>query len=141
MKNQTCYICDMKLCEWFEKQYLQWQLKYGRATIEEFSQFLGISRPYLSFLLNGERTNLSMEKAIDIAEKLNDYEILSILGYSLPEGVADRSLPPALKESFDAAVDEIEREYKTRGITDLSSPEALQIAKKILEDHGWTVTT
>lgn len=141
MKIQTCYICDMKLSEWFEKQYLQWQLKYGRATIEEFSQFLGISRPYLSFLLNGERTNLSMEKALDIAEKLNDYEILSILGYSLPEGIADSSLPPALKESFDAAVDEIERTYKTRGITDLSSPEALQIAKKILEDHGWTVTT
>jgi len=116
MKLQICYIYGMKLSNWFEKQYLQWQISQGRATIEEFSKYLGISRSYLSLLLNGERTNLSRETAFDIANKLNDYEILSILGYSLPEDVAGPSLPPSLKSSFDAAVDEIERTYKARDI-------------------------
>jgi Glu-tRNA(Gln) amidotransferase subunit E-like FAD-binding protein len=77
---------------------------------------------------------------IDIAEKLNDKEILSILGYSIPGDFSESSLPPVLKASLDNARDEIEREYKTQGITDFSSPEALRIAKEILEDHGWTVT-
>jgi transcriptional regulator with XRE-family HTH domain len=130
----------MQLQDWFEKQYLRWQLKRGRATIEEFAEFLGISRSYLSLLLNGERTNLSKEKALDMAEKTDDSEILSILGYAVP-GTSEPALPPSLRVSFDAAVDMIERVYKARGITDLSSPEALEIAKTILEDHGWTVTT
>jgi len=76
----------------------------------------------------------------EIAEKLNDPEILSILGYAIP-GASEPALPTSLRASFDTAVDVIERVYKARGITDLSSPEALEIAKTILADHGWTVTT
>ena len=140
MNLLNCYICNMQLQDWFEKQYLKWQLKHGRATIEAFAEFLGISRSYLSLLLNGERTNLSKEKALDMAEKMDDPEILSILGYAIP-GASEPALPPSLRASFDTAVDVIERVYKARGITDLSSPEALEIAKTILADHGWTVTT
>ena len=81
------------------------------------------------------------EAALKLAIKFNDPEILSILGYSLPEGVAHPSLPPSIKDSLDAAIDEIDREYKARGITELSSPEAVQIAKIILEAHGITITT
>jgi transcriptional regulator with XRE-family HTH domain len=141
MNIQFCYIDVVELKDWLEKKYLEWQIENGRATVKDFASKLGISRSYLTLLLNGERTSMSREMAIEIAEKVRDYEILSILGYSLPEGISDLSLPPSLRSSFDKAINEIERVYKALGITELESPEALRIAKEIFEEHGWTVTT
>jgi transcriptional regulator with XRE-family HTH domain len=127
--------------EWLFEKILEYEKsKKRRVTQTEFARYLGVSQATLSNWMN-ESSKPSAQAALKLAALFDEYEVLSILGYPLPEGVSDFSLPPALRESFDKALDEIEREYKVRGITDLSSEEALAIAKEILEVHGWTVTT
>ena len=133
IKNRT-------IGDWLFEKFQEYERKKGRrVTQSEFARSIDINQGTLSSWMN-ETRKPSAEAALKLAALFDDQEILSILGYSLPEGVADSSLPPALRSSFDAAVDEIEREYKARGITDLETPEALRIAKTILEQHGWTVT-
>lgn len=130
---------DIKI--WLLEKWHAWEVQSREKRSEaQFAQYLGVDKKALNHWMNG-RNQPSFQSALKIAETTKAPEILSILGYSLPSGVADLSLPPSLKSSFDTAVDEIERTYKARGITDLSSPEALQIAKEILKQHGWTVTT
>ena len=148
MKKQICYnlvIVDKKYGSWFLKKLQEYeQTKNRRVTITEFAKYVGVSQPTLSSWIS-ETRKPSAEAALNLANIFNDFEIMDLLDYpnprKFPEDVVDSSLPPSLKLSFDAAVDEIERTYKARGITDLSSPLALQIAKEIFQQHGWTVTT
>jgi transcriptional regulator with XRE-family HTH domain len=134
------FLMEISYGNWFiDKMQALEREKGRRVTITEFAKKLGVSQPTLSSWIN-ETRKPSAEAALKLAVLFDDQEILSILGYTSPDNIIDSSLPPPLKESFDEAVDEIEREYKTQGITDFSSPEALRIAKEILEDHGWTVT-
>jgi len=116
-----------------EKKYLEYQMDHGLMSLKEFSELLGISRPYLSLILSGDRAELSQNVALNIAETLDDYSVLNILGYDRP---AVSKLPPSLKSDFDAAVDEISRKYSELGITDFASDDAVQIAKEIFESHG-----
>lgn len=87
----------MDLQNWFENKYLKWQLENGRATIEDFAKYVGISKSYATLILNGQRKNVSMPTAIQIAQKLNDYTILDILGYARPsefDYLSDEKLAP-----------------------------------------------
>ena len=126
---------ENRLGKWFEKKYLEYQMENGLCTLKEFAEFLGISRPYLSLLLNGERTDLSQHVALMIAERLNDYALLEMLGIDRPP---ETLLPPELRSNLDSAVEEISRTYRDRGVTDFSSDEALTIANDILSRFGFT---
>lgn len=74
------------ISEWVEKHYLQWQVEQGRrCTLDDFAAFLGFTRAYISMILNGSRTTLSMQTAYQIGERLGDFSILEILGYPVPD--------------------------------------------------------
>ncbi len=140
LKSYNWIMCK-SFGEWFFEKLLEYEKqKKRRVTQTEFAKHIGVSQATLSSWMN-ETRKPSAEAALKLSIKFNDPEILSILGYSPPEGVAHPSLPPSIKKSLDAAIDEIDREYKARGISELSSPEAVQIAKIILEAHGITVIT
>jgi transcriptional regulator with XRE-family HTH domain len=138
------YDCSMAKSygKWIFEKYNAFEREKGRKVSQsQFAKVIGVHQATLSSWMN-ETRKPSGEAALKLAAQFDDYEILDILGYSVPDlPPEESSLPPALKESFDKALDEIEREYKVRGITDLSSEEALTIAKEILEEHGWSVTT
>lgn len=128
--------------QWFFEKILEYERsKTRRVTQTEFAHHIGVSQPTLSNWMN-ETSKPSAEAALKLAVLFDDNEILSILDYALPDisSPETSSLPPSLRASFDEALNEIERAYKTHGITDPSSPEALRIAKSTLEAHGWTVT-
>lgn len=131
-------MAETRLGKWFERKYLEYQLQHGLMTLKDFAELLDISRSYLSLILSGERSEISEHVALNIAEVLDDYSLLNILGYKRPPAT---KLPPGLKASLDAAVDEISRKYTELGITDFSSDEALEIATTILESHGFKHTT
>lgn len=68
------------LAKWLDKKYLDWQAKLGeRKTLEDFADHLGVSRPLLSFWMNGSREP-SEENLIKIAFKLGFqvYDVLEI---------------------------------------------------------------
>ena len=45
-----------KLPDYLTKKFLEWQAQLGqRKTLEDFADYLGISRPLLSFWINGKR--------------------------------------------------------------------------------------
>lgn len=123
------------LAKWFERKYLEYQMQHGLMTLKDFAELLEISRPYLSLILSGDRTEIGQQTAVRVAETLGDYSILNILGYDRP---AESKLPPGLKSDLDKAVTEISRKYDELGITDFSSPDAVQIAKDILSSFGIT---
>lgn len=73
------------ISNWLEKKYLEWQIERGRASLTAFAEFLGITRGYLGMMLNGSRPNVSMEIAYQIGERLDDFSILVLLGYPVPD--------------------------------------------------------
>ncbi len=45
-----------KFTQWLEEQYVKWQASIGRRVqLDEFAEYLGISRPLLSHYMNGVR--------------------------------------------------------------------------------------
>jgi transcriptional regulator with XRE-family HTH domain len=69
-----------KLSELLTKKYLAWQGSMGqRKTLEEFADYLNVSRPLLSFWMNGKRIP-SEENLEKIASLLGDeiYDALDL---------------------------------------------------------------
>jgi len=140
----NCYINLMtkgKLSDWFEKAYLQYQIDHGRISLDVFAAHLQISRGYLSQLLNGTKNSMGRHTAVAIAEKLNDYSLLDILGYSRPEPkpVPFSSLPPEFIKLLEEIDLEIAKTFRERGITEYSA-EAESIAREIMEKYGARLT-
>lgn len=145
---KNCYKSVMtptELGNWFEKQFLLWQLDHGRSTIDDFAKILGVSRSYLSMLMQGERKNMSYERAYEIAQKLNNYEIFDILGYERPE-LSDLKLedalsdfPPEFSERLTGALEEARAAISEKGIT-RDTPEARLIIIRAFERHGFKLT-
>lgn len=132
------------LSKWMEKKYLEWQLKNGKASILEFSEFLSMSQSYVSQIMNSSRETIGMKTAVKIAEKLQDNSILDILGYSKlpsdPNKSPLNSLPPLLQERLLSALDEIERTLKTRSIQP-DSKEGLEISISVLKKFGFSINS
>ncbi len=126
------------LSDWFEKKYLEWQMQKGRASLTKFSKFLGISKGYLSQILNGETKTIGMKSALQISEKLNDSSLLDILGYSVPDfsPAGLETLPEELRNNLSRAIGEIREIFKTRAI-DSSSPEGELLSAEILKKYGF----
>lgn len=134
-----CYIEFMtkSLEKWMENQFLKWQMEHGRSSLESFAKYLGISRGYVSQIMNGMRTSMSHERALQIAERLDNYSILDILGYALPgEKIPRNQLPPDLRERLDCAEEEVNRIFSDRGLTG-EMPEAERVAIEIFEKWGF----
>jgi len=123
-----------ELSNWFERVFIQFQVVNGRSSLDRFAEHIGISRGYLSQLLNGTRTTVSRNTAVAICEKLSEYTLLDILGYARPEPkpVPFSSLPPEFVELLKTIDLEIEKTLRERSITEYS-PEAEAVAFSILE--------
>lgn len=118
------------LAEYFEKNFLTWQLEHGRSTVEAFAQFLGVSKGYMSGLMNGKKTQVSPALAFVIASRLDDYEILDILGYARPDGIfIPSSLPSDLRERLRLALDEISSTIRQKSL-DPESDEAIALVSE-----------
>jgi len=140
---ENCYdlfVENGPVANYFEKHYLNWQLEYGRGSVEEFAKTLKISQGYLSQLLNGTRMGVGYKTAARICETLNDHTLLDILGYPRLEieTVPLSSLPPELRERLREALLEIERTLKTRSIQP-DSPEGLEISVSVLKKFGFSI--
>ena len=120
------------LKNWLESKYLDWQRTNGLISLRKWSNVLGISYSHLMGMISGERTGTTMQTAYQIGNRLNDFSILEILGYPVPdEPLAD--LPHAERaailgwlESVKLALDavpEAERMLKLKEILD-GMPEA-----------------
>lgn len=119
------------LDSWFERRYLEWQLNQGsRKSVQEFADFLGISQPYLTQLMNGNRDGMRPGTAYMIARKLQDYSLLDILGLAYP--VED--IPDVIANPLRKSQEEISNAL--HGM-DVNTPEARAIAIAILEKHGF----
>ncbi|HSW63405.1 MAG TPA: hypothetical protein VLH56_08855 [Dissulfurispiraceae bacterium] len=146
-KDRSCYIKTMSngpLAEWFEKKYLEWQLKEGRASLTAFAKYIGISKGYLGNILSGLSKSVSMPTAIQISERLRDDSLLDLLGYprQAPDDAQEEallgSLPPELAGNLRSALTEINRIYAERGVA-ADSPEAVSIAAEVLGRFGFIV--
>ena len=137
----NCYIVSMdrgELAAWLERKYLEWQLENGRENIDVFANHLGISQPYLSLIMTGTRKSIGMKTALKIARRLNDYSIMDLLGYALPEQrsfIPFDSLPPEFLARLQSIDSEIKNTLRERAITEYSS-EAEEVALEILEKYG-----
>lgn len=141
----NCYILGMSkgiLSDWFERAFIQFQVENGRSSLDRFADHIGISRGYLSQLLNGYKTTIAKKTAIQISERLNDYSLLDILGYARPEPkpVPFSSLPPDFIKLLEEIDREIAKTFRERGITEYSE-EAEQVAREIMEKYGARVVS
>lgn len=73
------------LKEWLTRQYLKWQQENERISVRKWSKVLGVNYSYLNNLLTGDNPSTSMQTAYQIGERLNDFTILEILGYPVPD--------------------------------------------------------
>lgn len=129
-------MTDSRIADYFNRNYLKWQLANGRASIAAFADYCFMSKGYMSGLMNGKKTNLSMVLAYQIAVKLNDYEILDILNYARPDGIfISSSLPSDLQERLRLALGEISATIKAKSLNP-ESDEALKLTSEILGKFG-----
>lgn len=73
------------LKEWLERQYLKWQQENGRISVRKWSKVIGVNYSYLNNLITGDNPSTSMQTAYLIGERLNDFSILELLGYPVPD--------------------------------------------------------
>ncbi|MAT45334.1 MAG: hypothetical protein CL609_23645 [Anaerolineaceae bacterium] len=126
---------------WFVNKYLDWQkANETLSSMAEFARYLGVGDKALNTWVNG-RNNPSYKKAVQICEKLNDFSLLEMLGYSIPESERSPldSLPPDFRLRLEAASAEVERVLEERGLTG-ESPEAESIVIEIFEHFGFKYT-
>jgi len=128
-------MIDRRIGEYFNRNYLKWQLANGRASVAAFADYCFMSKGYMSGLMNGKKANLSLALAQQIAVKLNDYELLDILDYARPDGIfIPSSLPSDLQERLRLALSEISATIKTRSL-DPESEEAARLVSEIFEKY------
>lgn len=104
-------------------------------TLTEFARRLGVGQASMSTWIHGTRKP-SYEAVLDLAGRTGDYSVLSIFGYSAPWM---NVIPQPLWEAFNQASLEFRKRCEEMGVTDLSSPEAMEIAKQAFERFGFTV--
>jgi transcriptional regulator with XRE-family HTH domain len=129
------------LGKWLETKMLQWELQQGgRRNLEDFATFLGLSRSYLSEILNGSKPQISRKAALKIAQRLGDFEIMDICGYSRPDPadlLAD--FPPELRDPLLSALSEARSELVKRG-TEEASPADEEIIRQAFAKYGVQIT-
>lgn len=100
---------------WIERQYLEWQLRNGRASIRQFSDYLGFSHVAVINWMNG-KTRPGPMTAERLAATLG-LEVYDVLGLPRPDAWeyelvrAFRILPESKRQAFIDANREFVREW------------------------------
>lgn len=125
------------VARWLEKKYIQWINEQGEVkNQEEFANYLGIDRVTFNRHYNGTVKRMELSTALKYAKKLNDFEILDILGYERPsEDDLLSGFPPDIREALSASLSEARSELVRRGMTE-GSAEALSIINTAFAKHG-----
>lgn len=76
-------ILVMVFKDWFFNQYLEWQRKYGKASVTKFAAWIDISQSSCDQYMSGKKRPAG-ENLRKIAEKLG-YETYDLLGYARPD--------------------------------------------------------
>ena len=103
-----------KLADYFERNYLDYQKEHGRMTLTAFADILKFTRSYLSQLMEGRRVSMTFHTASYVAQTLNDYEIMEILGYD-NDGISEdplSKLPPGLRKTLSSVM----QDCRSKGI-------------------------
>jgi hypothetical protein len=119
-----------RLANYFERNYLRWQMDHGRITQAKFAKLLHFSPGYLNHLLEGDNKSLSFHAAVYCARLLGDYEIFEILGFERPEE-PEGIFPPEVEAVMLSAAARI----KEGGLA-WNSPEAVGILTEALSVLG-----
>ncbi len=122
------------LQKWMETRYLTWQQEHGRISIRKWSKELGISYSLLNNLMSGNNVGTTMQTAYQIGERLNDFSILELLGYPVP----DAPLVGFTDEERAIILDLLEN-VKAQ-LEDVPEPEREAKLRQIVEAAGFTVT-
>ena len=123
---------------WFLKHLQEYERKLKRrVSVTEFAKYLGVSQPTLSFWLTEDRMP-SGEIALRVCGILGDYSLLPLLGYIPPKGDLDH-LPGSMRTRLLRALSDITTALSDKGITDFESPEAVDIATRIMSLHGFEI--
>lgn len=108
-----------KLPDFLTKKYLAWQAELGqRKTLEDFADHLSVSRPLLSFWMNGKRVP-NEENLENISLRLGN-EIYDVLDLPRPNPYLQKLnriwqfLPEEIQKKFS---EEAEK-YETQNITE-----------------------
>ena len=134
-------MTDNRIADYFNRNYLKWQLANGRASIAAFAEYCFMSKGYMSGLMNGKKSSVSLVLAYQIATKLGDFEILDILNYARPDGIfIPASLPSELQERLRLALGEISTTIKAKSL-DPESEEAVKLSSDILGKYGLTTVS
>lgn len=115
------------LKQWLEYQYLKWQQENGRISVRKWSKILGVNYSYLNNLITGDNPSTSMQTAYQIGERLNDFSILEVLGYPVP----DAPLVDLPDEERSAILDWLESVKKA--LDDVPEHERMAKLKTILD--------
>jgi len=70
-----------RFSDWITQKFLEWQAKEGkRKTLEEFSAYIGVSRPLLNMWMNGTKKKPGIENVKMLSEifGVEIYDILEI---------------------------------------------------------------
>lgn len=120
------------LQKWMETRYLKWQQEHGRISIRKWSNELGISYSLMNNLMSGNNVGTTMQTAYMIGEKLNDFSILTLLGYPVPP-LADFSKEE--RAIILGMLDQVKEQY-------IGAPPGEREAKlkEIVEAAGFIVT-
>jgi transcriptional regulator with XRE-family HTH domain len=110
-----------KFPNYLTKKFLEWQTELGaRKTLEEFADYLNVSRPLLSFWMNGKR--------IPNAENLEN--ISNILGNEIYDAL-DLPRPNPHLQKLNRVWEFLPEEIQERISREAESYEAQNISKRV----------
>lgn len=118
-------------------------MKNGRQPIKAFAEYLGIGQSYVAMLMSGKRDNVSQGTAYMICDRLQNYELLDILGYSRIDTSPDdfpKALLPTWKyiqEDKRKQIRELWREALEE--SDVSQETIDQIDQFLKANKAWTM--
>ena len=116
---------------WLQRKYLEWQQKNGIASVKDFAKFLDVPYTTLMNIFTGDRESTSMNTAYQIGERLNDFSILELLGYPVP----DAPLVGFTPEQREYVLDFLSR-VKT-ALEGLPPDEQDAKLREMLDSEGW----
>jgi transcriptional regulator with XRE-family HTH domain len=118
------------LPNYLTQKYLEWQAQLGqRKTLEEFADHLDVSRPMLSFWMNGRRFP-NEENIEKIAVKLGN-DIYDALGLPRPNPYKQKidRLWEFLPEDIQRRISEEAEDYEAKNLSDRVSKASSQRKK------------
>ncbi len=128
-----------ELADYFERNYLNYQLAHGRLSITKLAEKLHLSKGYLSQLMEGKRTSVTYHTALFVAIIFNDFSIMEILHYEMPDPGTIRALALAsagIRSALGSSLSQIVESGKP-----FNSPESVELIVSRLKESGATVSS